>query len=149
LSHPPGGYDRDMPDTRLHIKDDAAGLIRAADDATAVGQGPLRTAISNAIVGLLKRYWGRGPTGAKTYLCDDYVFVALEGGLMRNEETLLEAGGEDIVRQYRLAFQEAVRDTLTSAVEEIVGRRVIGYHSQIIFEPPRAFEILVLEPEEG
>ena len=137
-----------MTDARLPIKDDAEGLIQAADDSTAVGQGPLRTAISNAIVGLLKRYWGRGPTGAKTYLCDDYVFVALEGGLMRNEETLLEAGAEDIVRQYRLAFQEAVRDTLTSAVEEIVGRRVIGYHSQIIFEPPRAFEILVLEPEE-
>jgi uncharacterized protein YbcI len=137
-----------MPDA-LPIKDDAEELIRAADDAAAVAQGPLRTAISNAIVGLLKRYWGRGPTGAKTYLCDDYVFVALEGGLMRNEETLLEAGGEDIVRQYRLAFQEAIREPLTSAVEEIVGRRVIGYHSQIIFEPPRAFEILVLEPAES
>jgi uncharacterized protein YbcI len=143
------GYDGDMPHVRPPITDDAQGLIPTADDATAVGQGPLRTAISNAIVGLLKRYWGRGPTGAKTYLCDDYVFVALEGGLMRSEETLLEAGGEDIVRQYRLAFQEAVREPLTSAVEEIVGRRVIGYHSQIIFEPPRAFEILVLEPQES
>jgi hypothetical protein len=27
-----------------------------------------------------------------------------------------------------------------------VGRRVIGYHSQIVFDPPRAFEIFVLEP---
>jgi uncharacterized protein YbcI len=138
-----------MPDASLPRQETAEGLIRAADDAASPGQGAMRTAISNAIVGLLKRYWGRGPTGAKTYLCDDYVFVALEGGIMRNEETLLAAGREELAREYRLAFQEAVRETLVSAVEEIVGRRVIGYHSQIIFEPPRAFEILVLEPEES
>jgi uncharacterized protein YbcI len=131
------------------IRDTAEGLIEAAEDEAKAGQGATRTAISNAIVGLFKRYWGRGPTGAKTYLCDDYVFVALEGGLLRNEETLLEAGKEDIVREYRLAYQEAVRDTLINAVEQIIGRRVIGYHSQIVFDPPRGFEILVLEPEES
>jgi uncharacterized protein YbcI len=129
-------------------QDTTESLIRAADDAASPGQGAMRTAISNAIVGLLKRYWGRGPTGAKTYLCDDYVFVALEGGLMRNETTLLESGQEDMVRQYRLVFQAAVREPLVAAVEEIVGRRVIGYQSQVIFDPPRAFEILVLEPLE-
>lgn len=144
----PGGYQSSMPES-LPIQDTADGLIQAAGEGAAAGQGAQRTAISNAIVGLLKRYWGRGPTGAKTYLCDDYVFVALEGGLMRNEETLLEAGQEHLVRGYRLAFQEAVRETLTSAVEEIVDRRVIGYHSQIIFDPPIAFEILVLEPQTG
>jgi uncharacterized protein YbcI len=138
-----------MSETSLPTQESAEELIRAADDGASAGQGAQRTAIANAIVGLLKRYWGRGPTGAKTYLCDDYVFVALEGGLMRNEETLLAAGQEDLVREYRLAFQEAVRETLTGAVEEIAGRRVIGYHSQVIFDPPRAFEILVLEPQEG
>jgi uncharacterized protein YbcI len=138
-----------MPDASLPKQDTAEGLIQAAEGAASPGQGAQRTAVSNAVVGILKRYWGRGPTGAKTYICDDYVFVALEGGQLRNEETLLAAGQEDIVRQYRLAFQEAVRETLVGAVEEILERRVIGYHSQVIFNPPRAFEILVLEPEEG
>jgi uncharacterized protein YbcI len=137
-----------MPNAPLPKQDDAEGLIRAAEGEALPGQGAQRTAIANAIVGLLKRYWGRGPTGAKTYLCDDYVFVVLEGGVMRNEETLLAAGREELVREYRLAFQGAVTETLVGAVEEIVGRKVIGYHSQVIFDPPRAFEILVLEPEQ-
>ena len=40
-------------------------------------------------------------------------------------------------------------ETAISAVEEITGRRVANYHSQIVFEPTRAFEIFVLEPESG
>ena len=51
------------------------------------------------------------------------------------------------MRQYRLAFQETVGPTATSAVEELTGRRVIGYHSQVVFDPMRAFEIFVLAPE--
>jgi uncharacterized protein YbcI len=117
--------------------------------AEAGGQPPgsLRAAVANAMVGVKKRYYGRGPEGAKAYVEDDYIFVVLEGGLTRNEETLLQAGREDLVRQYRLAFQEVVGPTVTGAVEELTGRRVIGYHSQIVFHPTRAFEIFVLAPE--
>jgi uncharacterized protein YbcI len=126
------------------VPDGAHDLIAAAG-----GQPPgsLRAAVANAMVGLKKRYYGRGPEGAKAYVEDDYIFVVLEGGLTRNEETLLDAGREDLVRQYRLAFQEVVTETATSAVEELTGRRVIGYHSQIVFDPTRAFEIFVLAPE--
>jgi uncharacterized protein YbcI len=109
--------------------------------------GSLRAALANAMVGIKKRYYGRGPEGAKAYVEDDYVFVVLEGGLTRNEETLLAAGHEDLVRRYRLTFQEVVGPTATGAVEELTGRRVIGYHSQIVFDPTRAFEIFVLAPE--
>ena len=122
----------------------AQDLISAAG-----GQPPgsLRAAIANAMVGLKKQYYGRGPEAAKAYVEDDYIFVVLEGGLTRNEETLLAAGHEDLVRQYRLAFQEVISPTATGAVEELTGRRVIGYHSQIVFDPARAFEIFVLAPE--
>ena len=109
--------------------------------------GEMRAALSNALVALMKEHWGKGPTAAKSFINDEYVFVVLEGGLTRNEETLLAAGRDDLVRQYRLAFQEVVGDTATGAVEELTGRRVIGYHSQIVFRPARAFEIFVLEPE--
>jgi uncharacterized protein YbcI len=121
-------------------------LISAGAGAADPGQGQLRTAIANALVGLKKQYYGRGPTAAKTYLCDDYVFVVMENGLTRNEQTLLQAGRDELVREYRLSFQEAVTETITSTVEELVGRRVIGYHSQIVFHPDRLFEIFVLEP---
>ena len=121
----------------------AEELIAAAGGKS---DGSLRSALANAMVGMKKRYYGRGPEGARAYVEDDYIFVVLEGGLTRNEETLLEAGKEDLVRTYRLAFQEAVTDVAVGAVEELVGRRVIGYHSQIVFNPAKAFEIFALEP---
>ena len=71
----------------------------------------------------------------------------LDCGLTRNEETLLAHGKQDLVRQYRLAFQETVAPTAKGAVEELTGRRVVGYHSQVVFDPMRAFEIFVLAPE--
>ncbi len=110
------------------------------------GDGHLRTAVANELVALLKQYYGRGPTGAKAYLNDDYLFVVLDDGLTRNEETLLHAGQEDLVRSYRLAFQEAMGATIMGAVEGVLNRRVLTYHSQIVFNPTRAFEIFVLEP---
>jgi uncharacterized protein YbcI len=126
------------------MTDPAQELIEAAG-----GQPPgsLRAALANAMVGLKKRYYGRGPEAAKAYVEDDYIFVVLEGGLTRNEETLLAAGQQDLVRRYRLAFQEAVGPTATGVVEELTGRKVIGYHSQIVFDPVRAFEIFVLAPQ--
>src|SRR3954451_3420324 len=110
--------------------------------------GSVRAALANAMVGMKKQYYARGPTGAKAWILDDYVFVAMEGGLTRNEETLLGDGKEDVVRSYRLSFQETVSETTTKAVEELTGRRVLTYHSQIVFGPTRAFEIFLLEPEE-
>jgi hypothetical protein len=32
-------------------------------------------------------------------------------------------------------------------VAELPSRRVLTYHSQIVFDPPRTFEIFVLEPQ--
>jgi uncharacterized protein YbcI len=126
----------------------AADLIRAAGGRMPDEPGgSLRAALANAMVGMKKQYYGRGPTAAKAWLLDDYVFVALEGGLARNEETMLAAGKEDDVRRYRLSFQEMMGDTVMSAVAEITGRRVLTYHSQIVFDPVRTFEIFVLEPQ--
>ena len=123
-------------------------LIEAAGDRMPQETGgSVRTALANAMVGMKKQLYGRGPTAAKAWLLDDYVFVAMEGGLTRNEETLLAAGKEELVREYRLSFQETVKATAMSSVEELLGRRVLAYHSQIVFHPPRTFEIFVLEPQ--
>jgi uncharacterized protein YbcI len=109
--------------------------------------GSLRTALANAMVGMKKQFYGRGPVAAKAWILDDYVFVAMEGGLTRNEETLLADGKQDVVRNYRLSFQETMGATTTAAVEQLLGRRVLTYQSQIVFDPPRSFEIFVLEPQ--
>src|SRR5918994_3512428 len=83
------------------------GIVRNADDG-----GSMRLAISNALVAVKKQLYGKGPVKAKTYINDNYVFAVLEGGLTRNEETLLAAGEHRLVRDYRLRFQEVVADTI-------------------------------------
>ena len=98
--------------------------------------GALRAAISNAMVGLKAKWYGKGPERARTYLADDDVFVIMEGGLTRNEETLLAAGEAEAVRQYRLLFQAIMRETTMTTVAELTGRVVLDYHSQIVFDPP-------------
>jgi uncharacterized protein YbcI len=105
----------------------------------------VRAEVSNAMVGLKKDFYGKGPTKAKTFLNDNYVFCVMEGGLTRNEQTLIERGHEDLVRNYRLRFQEAMEGPTVEAVQRITGRSVIGYHSQIVFNPERTFEIFVLD----
>lgn len=138
----------DHKDT-LPKRDTARGLVEAVG-----GQmphepgGTVRAALANAMVGMKKQYYGKGPTAAKAWLLDDYVFVAMEGGLTDSEETLLSDGKEDLVRAYRLSFQESMTTTTVEAVEEILHRKVLTYHSQIVFDPPRSFEIFVLEPVE-
>jgi uncharacterized protein YbcI len=109
-----------------------------------------RAAIASGIVRLQSEYYGKGPTKAKTFLNDNYVFCVMEGGLTRNEETLIGRGHEDLVRSYRLRFQEAMEDSTVEAIQRITSRAVIGYHSQIVFNPERAFEIFVLDrPVDG
>ena len=135
------------PDDQAEQGGAAAELLRAGEGSAAgEGSGSLRSAIATAMVGMKKEYYGRGPTAAKAWILDDYVFVALEGGLTKNEETLLDADKHDLVRNYRLAFQEAMTEKTCGAVEELTGRKVLSYHSQIIFRPTRSFEIFLLEP---
>jgi uncharacterized protein YbcI len=126
---------------------DTETLVEAGAATADAATGEMRAKLANAMVGLKKEHFGRGPTAAKAWLLDDYVFVAMEGGLTRNEETLLAADRADVVRAYRLTFQEVVAATSIAAVEDITGRKVANYHSQIVFDPTRAFEIFTLEPE--
>jgi uncharacterized protein YbcI len=131
----------------LHLPrlETASELEASGADAAEERRFSLRGRLSNAMVGMKKDFYGKGPTKAKTFFNDEYVFVVMEGGLTRNEETLLAAGQHDLVRAYRLRFQEAMTETTVQAVEEILGRKVLTYHSQILFDPERAIEIFVVD----
>jgi uncharacterized protein YbcI len=109
-----------------------------------VVDGEQLAAVSNAIVTIFAECYGRGPTKAKTYAFDNYLFTVLEDILTTVERTLVDRGEEDLVRKVRLTFQEATADRFTSAVADIAGREVVGYHSQVTFHPPMGFEIFVL-----
>lgn len=108
--------------------------------------GDVLTAISDGMVHLLKEYYGRGPTKAKSYYQDDLVVCVLKGGFSRVEQTLLEGGRTQAVIQQRMEFQELMRDRFTEVVAQATGRPVIGFMSGNQQEPDLMCEVFVLGP---
>jgi uncharacterized protein YbcI len=77
--------------------------------STRVTHGDVLTVISDGLVALLKEFYGRGPTRAKSYYEDDLVVCLLRGGFTPVEQTLLEGGRGSSVIQQRMDFQELMR----------------------------------------
>jgi uncharacterized protein YbcI len=110
--------------------------------------GEVLASISTGLVRLHSRYYGKGPTKAKTYLVSDTVVCMLRGGFTTVERTLIDEGNVDAVYQIRRSFQQAMEEHFTTVVEAAMGRKVIAYMSQIHQDPDIAVEIFVLEPSE-
>src|SRR5436190_18830196 len=83
--------------------------------------------ISTEIVRTLKESFGKGPVKAKSYLLDDFLLVVMRGGVTIAEETMLERGHSDLVRQFRQTYQNEMGDVLCSKVETLTGRRAVNY----------------------
>ena len=60
----------------------------------------------------------------------------------------MRAGEHETVREYRLKFQRVIAPELIRRVEDVVGRKIVGYHSQVIFDPDRLVEIFLMDPVE-
>ena len=99
--------------------------------------------ISNEIVQAKKRFYGKGPTKARSYFFDDMLLVVLRGGMTTAEHTMVEAGKEDAVRDFRQSFQAETSEALTRAIEQLTGRTVVNHQSQVMFDPDVAIEIFV------
>ena len=112
--------------------------------STPRAHGDILTAISDGMVGLLKEFYGRGPTRTKSYYEDDLVVCLLRGGFTRVEQTLLEGGrGASVIRQ-RMEFQELMRERFQAVIEAATGRRVIGFMSGNQQDPDIMCEVFVL-----
>jgi uncharacterized protein YbcI len=101
----------------------------------------LCSAISTAIVRLMREYTGRGPMTARTTIRRSVVLVMLEQTLTRGEQMLVERGRDENVLALRHEFQEAMRDESTQKVAELTGRDVIAMMSANISSrtlPPRS-----------
>ena len=83
--------------------------------------------IPREIVQLHATLYGRGPTKAKTHVHADYVLCALENVFTPAESTLIDAGKQDLVRETRVAFQDATRDVFVAIVGPPAGRRVRAF----------------------
>jgi len=111
--------------------------------------GSLLAQISNAFVTMQKEYWGIGPLEAKSYMMDDLLLIVMRGGLTRAELTMLEFGQQDLVRNFRQTFENEMTQNLTSKIEELTGRKVLTYQSQILFDPNIVAELFVFDRAPG
>jgi uncharacterized protein YbcI len=110
------------------------------------GHGDVLTAISDGLVALLKEFYGRGPTRAKSYYEDDLVVCVLRGGFSRVEETLLAGGRGQAVIQQRMEFQEVMRERFAKVIEDATGKLVIGFMSGNQQAPDLMCEVFILAP---
>lgn len=112
-------------------------------------RGTVSAAISNAVVGLMHDYTGRGPTRARTTISGDNILVVLADTLTRGERQLVSSGKSDLVLQIRQEYQRSMSEDLTGAVERISGRRVLAFMSSNNIEPDLAAELFIMAPPDS
>jgi uncharacterized protein YbcI len=121
----------------------------SAERANGQAGGELLSTISNRMVQLHKRYYGKGPTKARSYVMGDLVVCLMRGGFTKAEETLIESGRASIVHEQRGEFQAALKEEFVGSIEEITGRRVVAFMSNSHDDPHLIVETFLLEPQEG
>jgi uncharacterized protein YbcI len=108
--------------------------------------GELQAALSNAVVRIMRDFYGKGAARSRTMIFDEYVFVVLEDVLTTAEMTLRNGGAGELVRKVRMRFEDVMTGTFVGEVQRLTGRTVVAYHSQVVLEPPSCFEVFVLDP---
>ena len=103
-------------------------------------------AIANAITKLHRDNYGRGAASARTVMGRDHVAVFLEDIYTTGERTLIDAGHFDQVHRTRSTFQQTMRAEFSKAVEQITGRKVVAFMSEVHADPDVAAELFVLAP---
>lgn len=101
-------------------------------------------AIANEITRLHRQHYGRGAATARTVIGRDHVVVFLEDIYTTVERTLIENGEFAAVRATRHSFQMIMQESFSAAVEQIMGRKVIAFMSEVHVNPDVAAEIFVL-----
>ena len=111
--------------------------------ARRTGRG--RGRISRALVQLMARTAGRGPTKARTSIESGHALVVVEDALTTSERGLVAAGEGGLVRQQRAALQRLIHDEAIGAVEAATGRSVRALLSDIDPEQGVAIQLFLFE----
>ena len=108
--------------------------------------GGLAAEISRTVVRALSQTTGRGPTKAKTTIGENGIFVVLQDTLTHGERTLSDAGQGRAVLDLRRRWQAVMQADVSREIEELTGRKVIGFMSDNHIDPDLAVEVFILEP---
>jgi uncharacterized protein YbcI len=103
--------------------------------------------ISNEMVRLYKKLFGRGPSHARTYFAGaDIVLCTLDDTFTPAERSLADMGEHQRLRETRLFFQHAREDDFRQSIERITGRRVRAFMSATDTMADVSCEVFCLEP---
>jgi uncharacterized protein YbcI len=100
--------------------------------------------LSNAMVGLHREHFGRGPGAAKSFLTDEMVVCVLSDIYTAVERTLIGAGQAEHVRRTRWLHQEALGEEYKTTVEGIFSRPVDAFLSVVHVDPDVAVAVFML-----
>ena len=124
-------------------------MWRVSEESAAPGSPQdgqsLLARISTEMVRAQKEFFGKGPTRAKSYFLDDMLLVVMRGGLTTAEKTMLGFDQGDKVRDFRQVFENAMTQRLSGMIEELTGRKVVNYQSQVMFDPDVIVELFVFD----
>jgi uncharacterized protein YbcI len=109
-------------------------------------RGQVLADVSNAVVRIHKRFYGKGPVKARAHLSQDLLTVILEGGFTRGEQTLQDHGHAQEVVRSRLAMQQSIESEFRTAIETILYRSVRSFMSANDPSNDLQAEIFVLHP---
>lgn len=93
-------------------------------------------AVSNALVRLHARQYGKGPSRARTYIYDDFALALLYDPFTPVELTFAANAEEERVIDNRLRFYRLMEGEFRAAVAGLTGREVIAFMPQVSLEPP-------------
>ena len=120
------------------------------DQTTYLQGGELNAALTSALIGIQRRYLGRGPDTASTFYKDNVIVTLLHGVMTHAEKTLTETGMGDAVTHMRHLFQGAMATEFRETVEKLCGRKVIAFISGNNIDPDIACEVFILDaPVQG
>jgi uncharacterized protein YbcI len=123
--------------------------MSTADEAQQERVPSLLSRISTEIVSMQKKYFGKGPESARSYMLDDFLIVVMRGGVTTAEQTMLDFGEADLVRQFRQNFENLMTSRMVGKIEDLTGRKVVTYQSQILFDPHIVMEIFFFDRTAG
>src|SRR4051795_10452138 len=108
--------------------------------------GELAATISKTVVRALARTTGRGPTKARTTIGENGVFVVLQDSMTVGEQTLADHGEGQAVLDLRRRWQRVMQADVSKEIEQLTGRKVIGFMSDNHIDPDLAVEVFILDP---
>ena len=107
--------------------------------------GRLLADITNRIVALMREHYGRGPIKAKTYVLDNLITCVLSDGFTAIEKTMMKGGEPERVLEMRRDFQRMMKVRYSEMVEELTGRKVLAFLSQVHVEPDLTVEMFLMD----